>query len=152
VSQVINSYFPKGINVAPTSVDYDACSPLIQCHADKIGARIFTEDFFGREIRVLAFDADDAELLIESVKCEIESEAKLDVAFDDDTEVECWCGAIGKVSELYDVTGLDVTCGGLGSLNCHCGGDLCVCHHHGETECVGCPDCEDADDDEDWDE
>lgn len=27
------------------------------------------------------------------------------------------------------------------------GGDLCVCHNHGEAECHGCPDCEDDYDD-----
>lgn len=58
---------------------------------------------------------------------------------DCDDTTPCWCG---EPSPLYDDEGLDDTCGGLGSLTCHCGGDLCVCHHHGEVECPGCPDCD----------
>ena len=30
------------------------------------------------------------------------------------------------------------TCGNTGSLNCFCGGDLCVCENNGEYPC---PDC-----------
>lgn len=33
-----------------------------------------------------------------------------------------------------------------GMIQCECGGDLCVCHHHGEYECPGCDEC-DGDDD-----
>ena len=54
-----------------------------------------------------------------------------------------WCGATGTYDELFDDSGLDERCGGSGFLDCHCGGDLCVCHNHGEAECHGCPDCED---------
>jgi hypothetical protein len=32
------------------------------------------------------------------------------------------------------------TCGNLGVLICHCGGDLCVCMNQGEYPC---PDCHD---------
>lgn len=64
--------------------------------------------------------------------------------FDEDGEYQCWCGAKGKYSELCDASGLERGgCGGLGMLNCFCGGDLCVCHHHGEVECPGCDECED---------
>lgn len=38
--------------------------------------------------------------------------------------------------------GLNKCCGGSGVLECHCGGDLCVCGNFGEVDCVGCPDCE----------
>ena len=65
---------------------------------------------------------------------------------DSDT-MTCWCGATGTYDELFDDAGLDERCGGSGFLDCHCGGDLCVCHNHGEAECHGCPDCEDDDDD-----
>lgn len=57
----------------------------------------------------------------------------------------CWCGAVGKYDELF-ASDLDETCGGTGSLVCYCGGDQCVCHHHGETDCPGCEDCETDDD------
>lgn len=67
----------------------------------------------------------------------------------EDEEIECWCGAKGKPSELFDDSGLPRTCGGMGVLNCECGGDLCVCHHHGEVDCYGCEDCE-GDDDDEW--
>lgn len=33
----------------------------------------------------------------------------------------------------------------MGILNCYCGGDLRLCHNHGETECFGCEDCEQND-------
>lgn len=62
----------------------------------------------------------------------------------------CWCGERGTPAELFDPLGLESSCGGTGYLQCYCGGDFCVCHHHGETECPGCPDCEDdRPDDED---
>jgi len=60
----------------------------------------------------------------------------------DDEIIQCWCGAKGTYDELFDDEGLDVRCGGMGVLYCECGGDMCVCHHHGETSCFGCPDCE----------
>lgn len=56
----------------------------------------------------------------------------------------CWCGA--KNPYHAEIHG---GCGGMGILNCICGGDLCVCHNHGEVECFGCPDCEDREDDDD---
>ncbi len=67
-----------------------------------------------------------------------------DDPLDPDTEFTCWCGARGKYAELFDDDCLDQTCAGTGSLNCYCGGDFCVCHHHGETECPGCEDCWDC--------
>lgn len=69
---------------------------------------------------------------------------------DDDTEnIKCWCGAEGTYEDLFDSSGLDNRCSGTGALYCHCGGDLCVCHHHGEDQCLGCPDCVDYYDDDD---
>lgn len=65
-----------------------------------------------------------------------------DADIDPDGPYECWCGEVGTYKELCDDSGLEATCGGLGSLNCFCGGDQCVCHHHGETDCPGCPECE----------
>lgn len=29
-------------------------------------------------------------------------------------------------------------CDGWGSIDCHCGGDLCVCEHYGERDCPLC--------------
>lgn len=52
----------------------------------------------------------------------------------------CWCG----VEKPYYAP-LPATCGGSGMQYCHCGGDLCVCHWHGEVECFGCADCRDED-------
>lgn len=40
----------------------------------------------------------------------------------------------------------DRGCGGTGSINCYCGGDLCVCGNNGSIECDGCEDCERDDD------
>lgn len=37
---------------------------------------------------------------------------------------------------------LEHGCSGTGTVHCWCGGDMCVCHHHGEVPCFGCPDCE----------
>lgn len=59
----------------------------------------------------------------------------------DDEIITCWCGASGVYEDLFDDDGTDSFCGGGGTLNCYCGGDFCVCHHHGETECPGCDDC-----------
>lgn len=70
----------------------------------------------------------------------------------DEPRIECWCGAVGTFDELFVSGGLDSHCGGMGVLDCHCGGDLCVCHHHGETDCMGCPDCEGEGDDDEWDD
>lgn len=41
--------------------------------------------------------------------------------------------------------GLEDGCGGTGILHCYCGGDMCVCGNNGETECLGCGDCDDSD-------
>jgi hypothetical protein len=29
-------------------------------------------------------------------------------------------------------------CSGMGSVDCHCGGDLCVCENYGDAECPIC--------------
>lgn len=73
-------------------------------------------------------------------------------ADDDDDMVTCWCGATGRVADLFDQDAFRRTCGGIRTLYCRCGGDQCMCHHHGEVECPGCDDCE-CDDDgaDDWD-
>ena len=60
---------------------------------------------------------------------------------------ECWCGA---TDGWFSEAGLEETCGDSGVLNCFCGGDLCVCHNHGEVECPGCEEC--GGDDEAWDD
>lgn len=64
-----------------------------------------------------------------------------------DGPIRCWCGAVGRYDELFDDSTLDQTCGGPGVLHCECGGDICVCHHHGEVPCDGCEDCEPEGDD-----
>lgn len=58
--------------------------------------------------------------------------------------MKCWCG----VSKAYFAPIPKGGCDGHGYFDCHCGGDLCVCHWHGEIECPGCPDCEPEDEDE----
>lgn len=51
----------------------------------------------------------------------------------------------------FNLEFLGRSCAGTGGVDCHCGGDLCVCGWHGEAECLGCDDCEmDADDYEDY--
>lgn len=65
--------------------------------------------------------------------------------------IDCWCGARGTFDELF--APLPDTCRGYGYLTCECSGDgLCVCHNHGEVECLGCEDEEDEarQDSEDW--
>lgn len=52
----------------------------------------------------------------------------------------CWCG---ERDPHRDESVYEQTCGGLGTLECRCGGDLCVCHNHGEVQCEGCDDCQD---------
>ena len=75
-----------------------------------------------------------------------------DEIHDPDLEhIRCWCGAEGSYEDLFDDSGLEDHCAGTGSLNCYCGGDFCVCHYHGETECPGCPDCQGDADDSDYD-
>lgn len=68
---------------------------------------------------------------------------------DDDDEIECWCGASGTYEDLFDDSGLEESCGGTGYVHCFCGGDLCACHNHGETECPGCDECEEFEDEHD---
>ena len=72
---------------------------------------------------------------------------------EDDNSITCWCGAHGTYEELFDESGLPLSgCGGSGFIECECGGDMWVCHHHGEVECPGCEDCDDPDwdDPEEW--
>lgn len=57
--------------------------------------------------------------------------------------VTCWCGARGAMEDMFDDAVYEQGCGGTGTLYCECGGEFCVCHHHGEVECPGCEDCED---------
>lgn len=61
--------------------------------------------------------------------------------------ITCWCGAKGTYDELFDDSDAEGGCGGLGVIQCQCGGDICVCHHHGEYECPGCDDGWDYGDD-----
>ncbi len=70
----------------------------------------------------------------------------------EDDKIECWCGAVGTFSELFDSEVFEQSCGGSGYLRCECGGDFCVCHHHGEVECYGCEDCDCDFDDDDFDD
>lgn len=79
-----------------------------------------------------------------------ESAEELDAALDGGEKIRCWCGAVGTFDELFSDEPYEETCGGSGFLYCHCGGDQCVCHHHGqEIECGGCEDCGIDDDDYD---
>lgn len=71
---------------------------------------------------------------------------------DDDGPIRCWCGAEGSFDDLFDDALYEEPCGGSGVLHCYCGGDQCVCHHHGETECPGCEDCENRDEYDDDDD
>lgn len=67
---------------------------------------------------------------------------------DDDEIITCWCGVKGTYDELFSDP--DEGCGGTGYVDCYCGGDQCVCHHHGqEIECPGCDECPEHDDDYD---
>lgn len=59
----------------------------------------------------------------------------------------CWCN--GARDNWFSLADLQTSCGGMGTVNCFCGGDLCVCHNHGEAECLGCEDCEDDGDESD---
>jgi hypothetical protein len=75
---------------------------------------------------------------------------------DDEEIITCWCGATGTFDELFAPEVYEENCGGSGVLHCYCAGDFCCCHHHGQLECPGCPDCEperfDEDDTLDYDE
>jgi len=55
----------------------------------------------------------------------------------------CWCGAELSDDDLLTMLDeLPPTCGGTGTMHCHCGGDQCVCHNHGAVQCDGCEDCD----------
>ena len=56
--------------------------------------------------------------------------------------IVCFCGEEGRFEDLFARGALASHCHGTGELRCYCGGDFCVCHYHGSTECPGCPDCE----------
>lgn len=63
---------------------------------------------------------------------------------DDGQPIRCWCGEVLDDDSFGQSGG---ECGGTRSINCYCGGDFCVCHHHGAYECDGCAECEyEADD------
>lgn len=68
---------------------------------------------------------------------------------EDDELFKCWCGAEGVFEEMFSDC-IESRCGGLGVVYCYCGGDFCVCHHHGEEDCEGCEDCRGDDDGEVW--
>ncbi len=72
-----------------------------------------------------------------------QSGAKVNNKIEEDIEMQCWCGAKGTFDQLFDHQYLDSPCNGSGVIYCYCGGDCCVCHLHGETDCEGCDDCED---------
>lgn len=69
----------------------------------------------------------------------------------DDELVTCWCGARGTYEELFADDFLEESCAGTGTVNCFCGGDLCVCHNHGEAACPGCEECDGDEDEHDED-
>lgn len=52
-------------------------------------------------------------------------------------DTPCWCG----IKNPYFAP-IPSTCGGSGTIDCRCGGDQCVCHWHGEVECLGCEECD----------
>lgn len=54
----------------------------------------------------------------------------------------CWCGVENPFFAPFPYK----RCNGNPVIDCHCGGDLCVCHNHGEVECPGCEDCADCED------
>lgn len=66
---------------------------------------------------------------------------------EDGFRARCWCS--GRKQVWFSTDALDRSCHGQGYLRCLCGGDFCVCHNHGEVECVGCLDCE-YEPDDDW--
>ncbi len=67
-----------------------------------------------------------------------------DQAQDEEADMDmgpCWCG----VKNPYYAP-VPRRCDGSGVIQCHCGGDQCVCHWHGEVECSGCEECHEGDD------
>jgi hypothetical protein len=118
---------------------FDAVAEDIVCRADRYGARVWTLDLGDTKVRILSHD----EALAARVVSRLADEEIPEDLLDPDEEVECWCGAKGHASEMFQSVGGG--CGGLGGLDCHCGGDLCVCHNHGEVECPGCDECQDSD-------
>jgi hypothetical protein len=54
----------------------------------------------------------------------------------------CGCGESGAVEDMLSPDDLEQGCAGTGVVQCFCGGDFCVCHFHGETDCDGCEDCD----------
>lgn len=47
---------------------------------------------------------------------------EFDYHFDNEDDYEGWCD----------------TCHNTGMIDCHCGGDLCVCRNNGELPCPHC--------------
>lgn len=64
----------------------------------------------------------------------------------EDLNTPCWCG---EPDPHYEPQRRN--CGGMGYWDCLCGGDFCICHNHGESECFGCVDCEQDRDEDDYD-
>jgi len=78
------------------------------------------------------------------------SPEELDEDLDGGEIIQCWCGARGTFDELFGE--LDQGCGGTGHVYCYCGGDICVCHYHGqEQECPGCDECPERDGEDGFD-
>lgn len=63
---------------------------------------------------------------------------------DNDCDEPCWCG---EPHPYYDYDQIAEECDGSGVVSCLCGGDQCVCHHHGDAPCAGCVFCDNADED-----
>ena len=80
------------------------------------------------------------------------SEEIVEVEDTDCEEFVCWCGAKGTFESMHDMSCLSMDCGGSGYIYCYCGGDFCVCHWHGQTDCEGCPDCDPYYDEDDLNE
>ena len=65
-----------------------------------------------------------------------EPEEVIPEEIDDTDDIDCMCD-------------FPPECDGSGMVECDgCGGDACVCICGGEIECCGCPECEDADDED----
>lgn len=67
-------------------------------------------------------------------------------------QYRCYCGATGDYDAMHDDDGLVYGCDGTGQVECRCGGDTCVCHHHGTAPCPGCDDCEPDEDTDTYDD
>lgn len=79
----VAAYFPKGVHSAPTSIDYDVASPLIQCHADKANAQVFEFSDGCEIVKVLAFDEREARSLAAPILFELTFGAQIDLGDDE---------------------------------------------------------------------